>query len=220
MRFRLSSLLQPSAGALSLLFTVLAACGGNVILDAAGTGAGGTGTTSTTGAVGGGGEAPNPWIVPGPCTYTCDGAPCPTPCAPGQTPGPNPYTCCNGAEDCQTPQEPPAGVTATCPACLPGWTTSSSMPQFCCLNDNCYSPATGAIDVQVFAAGPTCQGANGSCGCSLTSQDGHEYAVVCDTGACTCERDTTTVQTIAWLCPASGALDSSYMLWACGFPPI
>jgi hypothetical protein len=94
------------------------------------------------------------------------------------------------------------------------------MPLFCCLNDNCYSPATGAIDVSVFAMGPSCQGGGGSCGCSLPSQDGHEYAVLCKAGACTCERDTTTVKTVAWLCPASGALDAGYLLWACGFPPI
>jgi hypothetical protein len=94
------------------------------------------------------------------------------------------------------------------------------MAQFCCLNDNCYSPATGQIDVMVFAAGPVCKGGDGTCGCSISSQDGHTYAVVCEAGGCSCERDGASVKSIAWLCPASGALDSGYMLWACGFPPI
>jgi hypothetical protein len=201
--------------ALSLLaFAVasLPSCGGNVVVDASG------GATTTTGS--GGGEAPNPWIVPGPCTYTCDGAPCSTPCGPDQTPGTNPYACCSASGNCEMPAEPPAGVTATCPACPAGWTTPPSMALFCCLDGDCYSPATGHVDVLIFAVGPDCTGDDGSCECSLTSQDSHMYAVVCEAGACRCERDGATVKSVAWLCPASGPLDYGYVLWACDFPPM
>jgi hypothetical protein len=98
------------------------------------------------------------------------------------------------------------------------------MPFFCCMTvagSDCYSQATGITDVQVFAAGPTCSGDGVRCGCTQASVDGHEYALTCTTAAgCTCTKDGITRKSLPDLCPTGGALDSNYLLWACGFPPL
>jgi hypothetical protein len=108
--------LRPVSSTKVWAFAVLAsltsaARGGNVVVDQ---GASGTGPAATGGSTS---SLPNPWQVPGPCTYACaDAGLCPTPCAADQTPGASPYECCSGGS-CETPQEPPPDVTATCPAC-------------------------------------------------------------------------------------------------------
>jgi hypothetical protein len=111
-------------------------------------------------------------------------------------------------------------VSPTCPACPSPWIPKPGEPFFCCLDGNCYSQATGIIDLTTTFSTSSCSGSASGCSCSLHSIDGHAYALTCSSAACSCTKDGAVVKSLPWLCPSAGALEASFVLWACGFPPI
>jgi hypothetical protein len=164
-----------------------------------------------------------PWLVPGPCTYTCVGRACDTPCAPDETPGPLPYECCSSNEACVTRSVLPSGITASCPPCPEGWVPAKDGSPLCCdaKERTCYSPSAGMVNQTGEFSSMGCQGSGSNCSCVLQSVDGHTYGIVCAPVGCACTRDGQPVKDLPPLCGAEdGTLDGSYLLWGCGFPPV